>query len=77
MDAFAAWQPADKVAVEINGMLIQVPLNTTNVYLAQAHVNPASLDEISRSDPLDRSLPERPTRSQGPSMACRPRVRRP
>ncbi|MGP3957855.1 hypothetical protein ACTWPT_17770 [Nonomuraea sp. 3N208] len=47
MDAFTPWQPVDKVVVEINGMLIHVPKNTTNVYLAQAHVNPPNPDEVS------------------------------
>ncbi|MGI5289527.1 hypothetical protein ACQEVF_40170 [Nonomuraea polychroma] len=47
MDVFTPRQPADKVAVEINGMLIHVPKNATNVYLAQARVNPAGPDEVS------------------------------
>ncbi|HEX4813575.1 MAG TPA: hypothetical protein VFV66_12575 [Nonomuraea sp.] len=37
----------DKAAVEINGMVIYVPKNTTNVYLVQAHVNPVTSAEVS------------------------------
>ncbi|MEV0237038.1 hypothetical protein [Nonomuraea sp. NPDC050786] len=51
MDASTSRQlPApDKVAVEINGMLIFVPENATNVYLVQAHINPIEPEEVSGS----------------------------
>ncbi|MEQ4720175.1 hypothetical protein [Nonomuraea sp. B19D2] len=51
MDALTSRQaqPTDKVAVEINGMLINVPKNTTNVYLVQAHVNPTKPEHVSGS----------------------------
>jgi hypothetical protein len=49
MDAFTPWPPDDKVACEINSMVIYLPRNTTNVYLVQAHVSPANPEEISGS----------------------------
>lgn len=41
--------PADKVAVEINGMLIYVPRNMLYVYLVQAHIDVTKPDEVTGS----------------------------
>ncbi|MFI7701154.1 hypothetical protein [Nonomuraea sp. NPDC049480] len=47
MENVAQAPPADKVAVEINGMVIYVPPNALNVYLVQAHVNSVKPEEVS------------------------------
>jgi hypothetical protein len=39
--------PANKVRVEINGIVLYVPKNTTNVYLATARLDPRRPDEVS------------------------------